>query len=90
MFKAMQGCARSAGEQRYIYDMLAIWKKLPAARQEEVRRLIGEIAQTPLEGRALFDVLVRGISMQAEAARTGVQISRLYKMRREFYERYRL
>lgn len=90
MFRAMQGCARSAGEQRVIYDMLAIWKKLPEVRREEARRLIGEIAATPLEGRALFDVLVRGISPQAECARTGVQINRVYRMRREFYERYRL
>lgn len=90
MFKVMRGCARSPGEQRYIYDMLSIWKKLPEARREETRRLIGEIAQTPLEGRALYDVLVRGISAQAECARTGVQANRLYRMRREFYERIRL
>lgn len=90
MFKMIRGCTRSEGEQRYIWAALAIWRRLPEARREEVRGLIGQIARTPVEGRALYDVLVRGISPQAVCARTGVQLNRLYDMRRTFYNDFRL
>ena len=90
MFKVIRGCTRSEGEQRYIWAALAIWKRLPEHRREEMRGLIGQIAETPVEGRALYDVLVRGISPQAVCSRTGVQLNRLYAMRRAFYERLRL
>ena len=90
MFRAIQGCARSTGEQRYIWAALAIWRRLPEARREEIRGLIARIADTPAEGRALYDVLVRGAAPQAVCARTGVQLARVYAMRREFYNAFRI
>ncbi len=88
MFKSIRGCQRSVGEQRCIWSMLEIWNRLPQERREEARALIGEIAQTPVEGRALFDVLTRGATPQSVSQRTGVTLSRIYRMRRAFYERY--
>ena len=90
MFKVIRGCIRSEGEQRYIWAALAIWKRLPEVRREEIRGLIGRIADSPAEGRALYDILVRGSSPQAVSTRTGIQLNRLYDMRREFYDGFRL
>jgi len=89
-FRVIRNSARTASEQRYIWSMLEIWKKLPEPRREEVRGLIGSIAATAPEGRALFDVLVRGRPPQVVSAGTGVTLSRVYEMRREFYDRCRI
>lgn len=89
-FRAIKDCRRAPAEQRYIWSMLNIWDRLDLPRRETVRELIGRVTATPEEGRALFDVLVRGVSPQAESARTGVPLTRLYKLRCEFYERLRL
>ena len=87
-FRVLRGCRRSAEEQRYIWAALEIWNRLPAQSREAARELIASISRTAPEGRALFDVLARGISPQAVCARTGVQLSRLYQMRCEFYNRF--
>lgn len=89
-FRTLKGCRRSPAEQRFVWAALEVWNKLPADRREAVRQLIGELAETPLEGRALYDVLVRGCTPQAVCARTGVQLGRLYKLRCAFYDRFRL
>ena len=89
-FRAIRGCERSAVEQRYICSTLDIWRRLPMERRQEIRELIDRVAETPEEGRALYDVLVRGHSAQAVSARTGVQLNRLYRMRRRFYEEFRI
>ena len=60
VFRQIKGCRRSAEEQRFIFSTLNIWKTLPEPRREEIRELIAQIAESPLEGRAMFDVLVRG------------------------------
>ena len=87
-FKAMAKCRRSAAEQRYIWDMMQIWNKLPMDRKESVRRLIAEIARTPEEGRSLFDVAVRCATPQSVSLRIGLPIRRVYELRKEFYERF--
>ena len=90
VFRTLKGCRRSGLEQRYIYSLLEIWNALPEARREEIRALIGELAATPVEGRALYDVLVRQRSPQSVNFRTGVSVPRLYALRRQFYDRFRL
>ena len=90
VFKTIRDCRRSVEEQRYIWSMLGIWDRLSGERRETARGLIGEIAASPLESRALFDVLIRGFTPQSVSTRTRVPIRRLYDMRREFYERYRI
>ena len=87
-FTYIRQCRRTEAEQRYIHASLEIWSVLPELRRVEARRLMGEIAQTTAERQALFNVLTRGITPQAEAVRTGVQNDRLYRMRREFYDRF--
>ena len=90
VFKTVKGCRRSGAEQRYIWALLEIWNALPAVRREEIRALIGQLAETSAEGRALFDVVVRHISPRAVNSRTGVSMPRLYELRRQFYDRVRL
>ena len=90
VFQTVRGCRRSEAEQRYIWALLEIWNALPAGRREEIRTLIGQLAETSAEGRALFDVAVRHISIRAVNARTGVSVPRLYDLRRQFYDRVRL
>ena len=89
-FRVIRNSARTPSEQRYIWSTLEIWKKLPEKRREELRELIGSIADTAPEGRALYDVLVRGKPPQAVSAGTGVTLARIYGMRREFYDRCRI
>ena len=90
VFRALKGCRRSEPEQRYIFSVLEIFGTLPEPRREEIRALIGELSATPVEGRALYDVLVRRRSPQSVNFRTGVSVPRLYELRRQFYDRFRL
>ena len=59
VFRVLKGCRRTAPEQRFIYSVLEMWNTLPEAKREEIRALIGRLSATPVEGRALYDVLVR-------------------------------
>ena len=88
LFRTIGGCRRSAEEQRYIWATMQIWTRLSPAQREKIRALIGRIARTPEEGRALYDVVVRGASPQAASLRTTVSVRRAYELRREFYERF--
>jgi len=87
-FKEICDCRRSRGEQQFIWAALEIWNSLPEQSRWKARRLIEEIARTPGEGRALYDVLVRGMAPPTVSQRTGVQRDRVYDMRREFYDRF--
>ena len=80
------GSRRPAAEQRYIAAMFAVFAALPPERRTEVRAIIARFAQTPAEGRALFDVLVQGKTIPAAAALTGVAPGRLSKLRTAFYD----
>ena len=86
-FKALKGCRRSPEEQRLIWSTLGAWRTLSPARQEEIRELIAALARSPLEGRALYDVLVRGAAPQAVNFQLGISVGRIYEMRRAFYDR---
>lgn len=90
VFRALKGCRRSAAEQRYVFSVLEIWSALPEAKREEIRSLITRLSATPVEGRALYDVLVRRRSPQSVNFRTGVSIPRLYELRRQFYDEFRM
>ena len=89
-FKSIKDCRRPADEQRYIWATLRIWHRLPSVRRERIRALIGRIADTPEEGRALFDVTVRGALPSAVCARTGLPLQRVCRMRKEFYEKFEI
>ncbi len=89
-FRVIRGSVRTPSEQRYIWSTLEIWKRLPEPRREELRQLIGSVAATAPEGRALYDVLVRARPPQVASAATGVPLTRVYDMRREFYDRCRI
>ena len=90
VFRSIADCHRTAAEQRYIWATLRIWQRLPPARREAIRSLIGRIARTPAEGRALYDVAVRASPPTTVSGRTGVPILRIYELRREFYERFEI
>ena len=49
-----------------------------------------ELAAAGAEGRALYDVAVRGYAPAAASRRTGVSLARIYELRRAFYERCEL
>lgn len=89
-FKLMPHCSRTPTEQRYIWASMEVFSRLPPERQETVRRLIEELAESPEEGRALFDVAVRGIVPTRVYERTGVPVQRLYRLRESFYDRFPL
>ena len=61
--------------------------RLPKERQAEIRELVKDIADSPAEARALFDVAVRRFTPAGVSARTGVSVQRIYRLREEFYER---
>lgn len=86
-FQVMRRCHRTASEQRYIWASMEVFSRLPLERREAVRSLIGELAETPEEGRALFDVAVRGIAPARIWERTGIPVQRLYRLREGFYDR---
>ena len=77
---------RPAAELRYVEALLGVFAALPQERRDAVRGEIGRLACSPAEGRALFDVLVRGKTLTAACAATGVSMRRLSQLRREFYE----
>ena len=85
--RIIQGCRRTAAEQRYILSLLAIFPRLGEARRREIRALIEGLTDGPAEGRALFSVLVRGESLQWANESTGVPIRRLRELRRAFFDR---
>ena len=84
----LKGTRRTAEEQTYIWATMRMWSCLPDEQRRRVLALVEEIALTPLEGRALFDMMVRGLPPQTVAQRTGTAVKRLYSMRREFIDRY--
>ncbi len=90
IFRSIKGCGRSTGEQRCIWAAMQVWRRLPEERRERVRALIGRIAVNGAEGRALYDVAVRGYAPAAASRRTGVSLARVYELRRAFYERCEL
>ena len=90
VFKTIGDCRRSAEEQRYIWATLQIWQRLPYARRESIRSLIARVAQTPEEGRALYDVMVRAAAPSSVSRRTKVPLQRIYALRRDFYERFEI
>ena len=90
VFRTIARCGRSAEEQRCIWAMMRIWRRLPETRRVQVRALIDRIALDAPEKRALYDVAVRACLPEAVCARTGVSRRRLGEMRREFYERFEL
>ena len=83
----MKNCRRSVKEQRYIWAALEIWNKLPEKRRANFRELIGDIAVSPEESRALFEVLTKERSAESICEKMMVPIGRLYEMKREFYDR---
>ena len=83
----MKNCKRSVKEQRYIWAALEIWNKLPEKRRAELRELIGEIADSPEESRALFEVLVKEKTPEEVSGKMLVPVGRVYDMKREFYDR---
>ncbi len=90
MFKAIGDCRRSVEEQRYIWAALQVFGRLPPPRREKIRALIGRVARTPTEGRALYDVTVRGLTPQSVSRRTGLPLLRLYELRRAFYDQFEI
>lgn len=74
-------------EQRYIWAAMEVWPKLSEERRTGYRALIGEIANTPEEGRALFEVLVRDKTPEMMSMKTAVPVGRIYDMKRAFYDR---
>ncbi len=89
-FRVIKGCRRSPAEQRYIWSMMRIWNSLSLERRESARQLIDAIAEDPAEARALFDLVIREQTPQGLNMRTGIPLARLYGMRREFYEQFRI
>ena len=83
----MKNCKRSVKEQRYIWAALEIWNKLPDKRRADFRALIGEIADSPEESRALFEVLVKEKTPEEVSGKMLVPVGRVYDMKREFYDR---
>ena len=90
VFKTLIRCRRSAEEQRYIWATLRLWRRLPRERREKIMALIGRVARTQEEGRALYDLTVRDRTPAAVSERTGLTIKRLAELRREFYERFEI
>lgn len=80
-------CSHSVAMQRIIWAKLAAYSELCSADQSEIRALIADIAETAEEGRALFDILIRGKAPETVSRRTAVELRRLYEMRREYYDR---
>lgn len=83
----MKNCRRSVKEQRYIWAALEIWNKLPDKRRADFRTLIGDIADSPEESRALFEILTKEKSPESISEKMLVPLGRLYDMKREFYDR---
>jgi len=89
-FRPMKSCKRGVKEQRYIWAALEIWNKLPDKRRADFRALIGEIADSPEESRALFELLTKEKSPESISGKTMVPVGRLYEMKRDFYDRAQL
>ena len=60
----------------------------PPRVREEFYQLVGEIAPDPREGRALFELLTRDLSVSATAAKYQIPVNRLARMKRKFYETF--
>ena len=83
-------CHQPVAVQKLIRANLDAWKYLPERDRTKIRQLVGEIAKTPMEGRALYDVLIRGKSPEVTATVTFVAERRIYQMRRDFYDMWEI
>ena len=85
-FRSSTATVRTVEEQRYILAMMAVWRQLPIERREKIRELIGSVSETPIEGRALFDLLIQRADPERVHERTGVSVYRLRQMRNDFMD----
>lgn len=88
-FTAIQ-CGRPVAIQKLIRANLDAWKYLPEKDRDRIRGMVGKIAGTPMEGRALYDVLIRGKAPEVVAETTYVPKKRIYQMRRAFYDMWEI
>lgn len=78
-------CRRSTREQACILALCGLWDTAPDSVRDRITEHIESAAQgDAAAGRALFSVLIRGESPRAAAASTGVELGRLYEVRRAF------
>ena len=77
-------CNRRTREQVYIMALCGCWKTAPDSARKRILQTIKNTGASPKEGRALFAVLVRGQGPKAVSARTGIELARLYELRRDF------
>ena len=87
-FRQIRGCTRPKWQQEAVYLAVTHLTWMPLTVREEAHRLVGQITANPQEGRALFEILTKDLSVEAAWQKFGVSKQRLYGMRREFYERF--
>ena len=87
-FQARKNCDRPAWVQQIVDLVVRHLNWMPLEVHDEAYQLVGEIAGDPVDGRALWELLTRDITVEGIHMKYGVPISRLYKMRDEFFERF--
>lgn len=78
-------CRRKKAEQAYIFTLCRGWDIVSDSIRDMILEQIRRASDgDALAGRALYDVIVRGKDPKRVSERTGVELLRIYKMRRDF------
>ncbi len=85
-FRKLRGVKRTYNVQGEIYFRCRNYTKQDAATKQKILRLVGEVAE-PEYQKALLEYL-RGDSVQDVAMRHCCSESQLYKLRKNFYEKW--
>ena len=87
-FRTIRNCRRPAWAQEMTYLTVMHLDWMPPAIRSEAYGLIQQIARDSTEGRALFELLTKDKTVDAVYERFRISKTRLYQMRKEFYERF--
>ncbi|MBQ7737988.1 MAG: hypothetical protein IJT62_09195 [Oscillospiraceae bacterium] len=87
-FRKIQSCRRPEWQQEMVYLTVTHLSYMPIAVKDEAYKLIDTLTKRPDEGRALFEMLTKDITLESAWLKYGVPKGKLLKMRREFYDRF--
>lgn len=87
-FRPIRGCKRPPWVQEIENLAVRHLNWMPPELRSEAYGLIEQIARDPTEGRALFELLTRDITVDGAYEKFRISKRRLYEMRAGFFDRF--
>ena len=87
-FHQIKNCKRPPWAQKVLFEIIQHLEWFPPEYRAEMYRLLEEITEDPLSGRALFLVVTGRMDVSEASWKFCVPEGRLRKMKAAFYDRY--